>query len=207
LEAVDEDPDASKGFDVFQLESGGGGDEFMAVKPWLGAIVAPTAPPPAITTKPKVRLDLEWVYGYRGFDARDNVRYNDADGIVYHSAGVGIVYDRSKHAQKFYLCVTVAVCCCSVFHVFANAGVCVCAVDTMMTLFHWRWIPAETLWRQGSWVRSLESTFGTQNLARDCACSHWCTVAPSRASRSPPMANSSCLWVTMTITPWRCILQ
>jgi hypothetical protein len=104
LEALDEDPDAEKGFDVFQIESGGaGGDEFMAVKPWLGAIVAPSAPPPAITTRPKVRLDLEWVYGYRGFDARDNVRYNDADGIVYHSAGVGIVYDRSKHAQKFYL--------------------------------------------------------------------------------------------------------
>ena len=131
---MDVDSDVEKGFEMFAIDgSGGGGDEFMAVKPWLGAIVAPSAPPAVTLTKPKVRLDLEWVYGYRGFDARDNVRcdgvcmnadaiqcvcvtamllvfpyvhsYNDADGIVYHSAGVGIVYDRSKHSQKFYMCV------------------------------------------------------------------------------------------------------
>ena len=69
-EYAETDPDVEKGFDMFVMDSGGGGDEFMAVKPWLGAIVAPTAPPPTVLTPPKVRLDLEWVYGYRGFDAR-----------------------------------------------------------------------------------------------------------------------------------------
>ena len=56
------------------MEEGGGGDEFMAIKPWLGAIVAPTSPPAAINSAPDADLSLEWVHGYRCFDARNNVR-------------------------------------------------------------------------------------------------------------------------------------
>ena len=46
----------------------------MAIKPWLGAIVAPTSPPAAINSAPDADLSLEWVHGYRCFDARNNVR-------------------------------------------------------------------------------------------------------------------------------------
>jgi len=37
-------------------------------------------------------LQLEYIYGYRGFDARSNLHYvNNGADIVYHAAGAGIV--------------------------------------------------------------------------------------------------------------------
>lgn len=43
------------------------GDEFMAVKPWLGAIKEPTGYKriPNMEKAPKVGLILEYCYGYR----------------------------------------------------------------------------------------------------------------------------------------------
>ncbi len=43
------------------------GDEFMAVKPWLGAIKEPSGwkGGKGQNQKPKVTLDLEYVFGYR----------------------------------------------------------------------------------------------------------------------------------------------
>jgi hypothetical protein len=58
----------------FAMEEDGEGDQFMAIKPWLGAIVAPTAAPAGNNSAPDADLSLEWVYGYRCFDARNNVR-------------------------------------------------------------------------------------------------------------------------------------
>jgi microtubule-associated protein-like 6 len=88
---------------VFAIEEAGGGDEFMAVKPWLGAIKAPTAPADANPSAPRVKLNLEWVYGYRGRESRSNLRYNDAGEIVYHTAGVGVIYNKKNHSQKHYI--------------------------------------------------------------------------------------------------------
>ena len=56
------------------MDDDDGGDQFMAVKPWIGAIVAPSRPPAVSTSAPDADLSLEWVYGYRCFDARNNVR-------------------------------------------------------------------------------------------------------------------------------------
>jgi hypothetical protein len=37
-------------------------------------------------------LELEYIYGYRGFDARSNLYYvNDGSDIIFHAAGAGIV--------------------------------------------------------------------------------------------------------------------
>ena len=47
------------------------------------------------------KLELEYVYGYQGQCARNNVFYNDAGGIVYHTAAVGIVYDKNMHSQVY----------------------------------------------------------------------------------------------------------
>jgi hypothetical protein len=58
----------------FAVEDDGPGDQFMAVKPWIGAIKAPTRPPAGNNSTPDADLSLEWVYGYRCFDARNNVR-------------------------------------------------------------------------------------------------------------------------------------
>lgn len=84
------------------IEEDAEADQFMAVKPWIGAIKAPTAPPPEDPSAPKLKLELEWAYGYRAQDTRNNLRYNDAGEIVYHTAAVGVIYDKVKHRQKFY---------------------------------------------------------------------------------------------------------
>ncbi|XP_012868821.1 PREDICTED: echinoderm microtubule-associated protein-like 5 [Dipodomys ordii] len=47
-------------------------------------------------------LRLEWVYGYRGHQCRNNLYYTAAKEIVYFVAGVGVVYSPREHRQKFY---------------------------------------------------------------------------------------------------------
>ena len=46
-----------------------------------------------MSNPPEVSLDLEYVYGYRCHDARNNLKYNSKGEAVYHTAGVGIVLD------------------------------------------------------------------------------------------------------------------
>ncbi|MGH0182479.1 UNVERIFIED_CONTAM: hypothetical protein FKN15_009768 [Acipenser sinensis] len=54
-------------------------------------------------TAPNYHLRLEWVYGYRGHQCRNNLYYTAAKEIVYFVAGVGVVYNTREHKQKFYL--------------------------------------------------------------------------------------------------------
>jgi microtubule-associated protein-like 6 len=150
-----------------------GGDEFMAVKPWLGAIVAPTAWNSPDSNKissfyaslgefsnhfrkltemkeenesnvrfnllkqaPNIyqdlnnssenvikklyesgindssppnadELELEFIYGYRGFDCRNNLFYvtlpaNNGRFILYYAAALGILYDCKKRKQTYF---------------------------------------------------------------------------------------------------------
>ena len=57
--------------ELVELASANGGDEFMAVKPWLGAIVPPTrvskkgGPKETEEASTDVDLTLAWVFGYR----------------------------------------------------------------------------------------------------------------------------------------------
>eukprot|EP01119_Soliformovum_irregulare_P013844 TRINITY_DN3722_c0_g1_i1.p1 TRINITY_DN3722_c0_g1~~TRINITY_DN3722_c0_g1_i1.p1 ORF type:complete len:1927 (-),score=428.61 TRINITY_DN3722_c0_g1_i1:16-5796(-) len=48
------------------------------------------------------KLELEWVYGYHGSRCRDNLFYIQDDEVVYHLAGVGIVYNPRDHTQRFF---------------------------------------------------------------------------------------------------------
>ncbi|XP_060573407.1 echinoderm microtubule-associated protein-like 6 [Ruditapes philippinarum] len=49
-------------------------------------------------------LQLEYIHGYRGFDARNNLHYvNDGADIVFHAAGAGIVKNIASGSQSFYL--------------------------------------------------------------------------------------------------------
>lgn len=57
----------------------------------------------ASKTAPKSQLRLEWVYGYRGHQCRNNLYYNVGKDVVYFVAGVGIVYNQTEHKQRFYL--------------------------------------------------------------------------------------------------------
>lgn len=38
-------------------------------------------------------LEIEHVYGYRGFDTRNNVKYGPKNQIIYHAGALGIVLD------------------------------------------------------------------------------------------------------------------
>ncbi|GMF47257.1 unnamed protein product [Phytophthora fragariaefolia] len=79
------------------------GDEFMAVKPWIGAISAPTNAAAPNSREPDVRPELEWVYGYQSELSHQNLVYNAQDEIVYHTAAVGIIYDSKYHLQKHHI--------------------------------------------------------------------------------------------------------
>jgi microtubule-associated protein-like 6 len=73
------------------------GDEFMAVKPWLGAIRAPTNPGPISSAAPSEKLQLEWVFGYRGFDTRTTVAL---DNVFYTKDNLSIVYPIASIAVR-----------------------------------------------------------------------------------------------------------
>ena len=84
-----------------------GGDEFMAVKPWIGSIKEPTRLPKMSTEVPEASLVLEWVHGFSAQHARNNLRYSSGNlvnpgKIVYFAAALGVVYDRRAHKQSFY---------------------------------------------------------------------------------------------------------
>lgn len=63
---------------------------------------------------PKETLELKFAFGYHGYDACNNVFYTTSDEIVFHTAALGICYNRKTHEQRFYkghtddiLCLTV----------------------------------------------------------------------------------------------------
>lgn len=51
---------------------------------------------------PENSLELKWCAGYRGHDCRENVKYAQGGQIVFHSAALGVVYDKETHSQRFY---------------------------------------------------------------------------------------------------------
>ena len=52
---------------------------------------------------PECQLRLEWVYGYRGHQCRNNLHYTASGEVVYFVAGVGVVYNTAEGRQRFYL--------------------------------------------------------------------------------------------------------
>ena len=56
----------------------------------------------AARSAPSCHLRLEWVYGYRGHQCRNNLYYTAAKEIVCFVAGVGVVYSPREHRQKFF---------------------------------------------------------------------------------------------------------
>ena len=86
--------------DFFEVADVGHGDEFAAVKPWMGQIREPTGwvkPPMNQNKPPSIGLELEWVHGYRSRDSRNNIGVLTDGTIAYHAAALGIVYDPAQH--------------------------------------------------------------------------------------------------------------
>ena len=90
------------------------GDEFMAIKPWKGAIKAPKGyvEGSADCSAPEQELVLEWVYGYASQGCRNNLKYNEEGELVYHVAAVSIIYDGEK--QHFVRCHTDDIVCLAI---------------------------------------------------------------------------------------------
>lgn len=84
------------------------GDEFMAVKPWLGAIKSPSdyVKSNNMNKVPRASLALDYVFGYRAKDCRNNVKVLHNGCLVYHAAALGIVLDVDTNTQQFFNCHT-----------------------------------------------------------------------------------------------------
>lgn len=87
---------------LFEEEEVKEGEQFMAVKPWIGAVVEPDSHPDPDPSPPDVVYDLEYAYGYRCQDSRQNVFYNGNDEIVYMTACLGVVLNRDDNVQRFF---------------------------------------------------------------------------------------------------------
>jgi hypothetical protein len=76
-------------------------DQAPATEPWKKTVqdMAPQgyAPSKAARERPDASLDLEYIYGYRCHDARNNLRYTHEGKIVYHAAGVGVVLNQKEN--------------------------------------------------------------------------------------------------------------
>jgi WD40 repeat protein len=73
----------------------------MAVKPWLGAVVEPSRPPPPNPTVPAEELYLRWVHGYRALDSTNNLRYTKSGEVVYPVAALGVCFSTKKWQQRY----------------------------------------------------------------------------------------------------------
>jgi microtubule-associated protein-like 6 len=52
---------------------------------------------------PDADIDLEYVYGYRCHDVRNNLRYSsNGQELIYNAAAVGIVMDKAANKQTFF---------------------------------------------------------------------------------------------------------
>lgn len=88
---------------LFEMESAGSGEQALAIKPWIGAIKAPSNPPAWQNQAPSVNLHLEYAYGYRCFDSRQNLFYSsNPNHIVYMTAALGVVLDKTNNTQKLF---------------------------------------------------------------------------------------------------------
>lgn len=90
-------------FKVDQVQSG---TEFSACKPWKGVVLnsvpSDYKPSPNESSEPDSNLELEFIHGYRCHDTRNNLRSLSNGDLVYHSAAVGIVFNKESRTQKFY---------------------------------------------------------------------------------------------------------
>jgi len=90
-------------FKVDQVQSG---TEFSACKPWKGVVMhsvpSDYKPSPHESKEPDANLELEFIHGYRCHDTRNNLRFTINGDIVYHSAAVGIVFNKDNRTQKFF---------------------------------------------------------------------------------------------------------
>ena len=87
-------------------EDGDEGKHFGSVRPWAGNMQPPDNWNPATFNPrvPDIKLELDYVYGYRSRQAHNNVHWVEAPTtIVYHSAAVCVVGNIVTRTQTYFL--------------------------------------------------------------------------------------------------------
>ena len=112
--------------DMYDVEEIDAGDQFLAVKPWLGTVKnsVPTgyAPRKGESDAPEASLELEYVHGYRCHDTRNNLKYAPNGNAIYHTAAVGVVLDIKTNTQKFCIEHTDDITCLDVYEDLVVTG-------------------------------------------------------------------------------------
>ena len=62
-----------------------------------------TYTPSKLSTTPSQRLRLEWVYGYRGRDGRNNLHLLPTGEVIYFIAAVVVLLNVEEQMQRHYL--------------------------------------------------------------------------------------------------------
>ena len=73
-----------------------------AIDAWLETVVSPNYPPIIRTSPPDLSFQLQYVYGYKCQDMRNNVRYTSQGDIIYPCSTVGVVMKRGSKEQRFF---------------------------------------------------------------------------------------------------------
>jgi len=87
--------------DFFEVEEAEG-EQFMSIRPWIGQITEPDNHNPINNDVPDVTYALEYVYGYRCADSKQNVYFNNQGQAVYMTAALGVILDVPSNTQKFF---------------------------------------------------------------------------------------------------------
>ncbi|XP_052737703.1 echinoderm microtubule-associated protein-like CG42247 isoform X2 [Bicyclus anynana] len=58
---------------------------------------------PIDSSPPDKKMQLEWVYGYRGADSRRNLWVLPTGELLYYVAAVAVMYDRDEESQRHYM--------------------------------------------------------------------------------------------------------
>jgi len=75
---------------------------WLAVKPFIGALVAPSDAPPNNGDLPDFDLEVDWIYGYRGHDCFDNLVLDSKGRAVYPMADFVVAFDFKENSQQVY---------------------------------------------------------------------------------------------------------
>ncbi|XP_072750325.1 echinoderm microtubule-associated protein-like CG42247 isoform X2 [Anoplolepis gracilipes] len=109
----------------------------------------PSHLPPVDNSPPEKKLQLEWVYGYRGTDTRRNLWVLPSGELLYYVAAVAILFDREENAQRHYIGHTEDITCMEVHpsrelvasgqkagrHRKAQSHVRIWSTETLLTLY------------------------------------------------------------------------
>lgn len=86
------------------------------------------------TSEPNIDFRLDYVYGYRCHDVRNNVFFNDADHLIFHASQIGIQLDYVNRRQKFIMQETHEISCMDTFGDLTATGE--ISVSPMLSLWN-----------------------------------------------------------------------